>query len=55
MSDQKATTFHWALPPTNTNTHSRPLTGRVIFGMLTGGGPDQTPPNETVITSAKRK
>jgi hypothetical protein len=32
---------NWASPPKNNNTQDRPLTGRVIFGMLTGGeGPD---------------
>ena len=44
MSNTKAkTTGNWALPPTTHNTPSRPLTGRVIFGMLTGDeGPEPT-------------
>lgn len=53
MSNTKgqATTWHWALPPNNNNHAHRPLTGRVIFGMLTG---DEIPaPNQDVITSAK--
>jgi hypothetical protein len=53
MSNTKgqATTWQWALPPNNNNHAHRPLTGRVIFGMLTG---DEIPaPNQDVITSAK--
>ena len=42
---------NWALPPTNTNAQGRPLTGRVIFGMLTGEGPDQ--PSKTDVVSEK--
>ena len=50
MSNTKLKTLgNWALPPTNNNNADRPLTGRVIFGMLTGNeGPD------AVITSAKK-
>ena len=44
---------NWATPPKNTNAEDRPLTGRVIFGMLTGEGPDQT--CSDVETSAKDK
>ena len=53
MSVTKLKTIgNWATPPKNTNAEDRPLTGRVIFGMLTGEGPDHTVPTE-VITSAK--
>lgn len=53
MSNTKGQTVgNWALPPTNNNVAHRPLTGRVIFGMLTGG--ESPEPNATeVITSAK--
>jgi hypothetical protein len=52
MSNTKGqTTWHWALPPTNNNLAHRPHTGRVIFGMLTGG--ESPEPNNEVVTSAK--
>jgi hypothetical protein len=42
---------NWAPPPTTNNTDGRPLSGRVIFGMLTGNEvPD---PGNDVVTSAK--
>ena len=42
MSKTKATTHgNWAPPPKQQHTPSRSLTGRVIFGMLTGDeGPE---------------
>lgn len=49
------TAGNWALPPTNNNVTDRPLTGRVIFGMLTTGTEGPEPTNEVVTSEKDRR